>query len=145
MPFTGGVYTPPLGAENAVPGAVIRSATWNAIFTDIATALTQLAQQQIINPPTAVNNVSGYTSLTTDTLILVTGNTPGITLVDSTTKSSPVTIVGAATGIFSTYNTTLLTTNSQTIDGLASGTVVLTTDYQSITLVPLVSGGWVTI
>jgi hypothetical protein len=36
MSFTNGVYTPPSGAENAFPGQVIASATWNAIFTDIA-------------------------------------------------------------------------------------------------------------
>ena len=36
MGFTNGVYTPPSGAENAFPGQVIASATWNAIFTDIA-------------------------------------------------------------------------------------------------------------
>jgi len=36
MPFALGVYTPASGAENAFPGQVIASATWNAIFTDIA-------------------------------------------------------------------------------------------------------------
>lgn len=147
MPFdpTTGIYTPPLGAENAMPGEVIRSATWNSIFTDIATALTQLAQKQLIQQPTIISNSSGYLVSTIDTLILVIGNTPGITLPDSTSKTSPVTIVGAATGIFSANNMTLFTQNSQLIDGLASGSIVLTTDYQSITLVPLASGGWVTI
>ena len=37
-----GIYTPPTGAEDATPGTVIRSATWNTVFTDIAAALTQL-------------------------------------------------------------------------------------------------------
>lgn len=45
MPFdSSGVYTPPNGSENAFPGQVIASATWNAIFTDIADAITALAQ-----------------------------------------------------------------------------------------------------
>lgn len=42
MPYSNGVYTPPTGAENASAGTVIRSATWNTIFTDISTALTTL-------------------------------------------------------------------------------------------------------
>ena len=41
-----GVYTPPNGAENAFPGEVIASATWNSIFTDLSGALTFLGQQQ---------------------------------------------------------------------------------------------------
>lgn len=40
MSYTGGTYTPPTGAENAAPGGVIRSATWNTIFTDMSAALT---------------------------------------------------------------------------------------------------------
>lgn len=39
MGFTAGVYTPPTGAENAFAGKTIASATWNAIFIDIASAL----------------------------------------------------------------------------------------------------------
>jgi hypothetical protein len=50
MPFSGNVYTPPLGAENAVPGAVLQSAIWNSIFTDMAAALTQLATQANTTP-----------------------------------------------------------------------------------------------
>jgi len=46
MPFgPNGTYTPVTGAESATPGAVIKSATWNSINTDYATALTQLGQQ----------------------------------------------------------------------------------------------------
>jgi len=45
MPFnSSGVYTPASGATTAFPGQVIASATWNAIFTDISNALTDLAQ-----------------------------------------------------------------------------------------------------
>lgn len=41
------MYTPPDGAEDAVPGEVIRSATWNTIFTDLSSALTQVGQSQV--------------------------------------------------------------------------------------------------
>jgi len=47
MPFSGTIYTPPTGAENATPGAIIQSATWNAIHTDIAAALTEVMSQLI--------------------------------------------------------------------------------------------------
>lgn len=52
MPFDAdtGVYTPPSGAENAFPGKVIASAVWNAIFTDIAAALTQFGEVFIAEP-----------------------------------------------------------------------------------------------
>ena len=43
MPYSGTTYTPPTGATNATAGVVIRSATWNTIFTDLSTALTQVA------------------------------------------------------------------------------------------------------
>lgn len=46
MPFNGsGVYTPPNGAENAVPGGLIQSSVWNSIFTDISTALTTVGER----------------------------------------------------------------------------------------------------
>src|SRR5271170_5972907 len=50
MPFVGPIYTPPAGAESATPGAVVQSAVWNAVFTDIAAALTQLATQANTTP-----------------------------------------------------------------------------------------------
>lgn len=50
MPFSGNTYTPPTGSENAAPGQVVQSAVWNAIFVDIAAALTQLATQANTTP-----------------------------------------------------------------------------------------------
>jgi hypothetical protein len=45
MPFDAtGLYVPTSGAETAFPGQVIASATWNAINTDYANALTDLAR-----------------------------------------------------------------------------------------------------
>ena len=52
-----GVYTGPTGSTNATPGQVIRSATWDTINGDVATALTQLAQQVFLPIPRTV--VSG--------------------------------------------------------------------------------------
>lgn len=50
MPFnSAGVYTPAAGATTAAPGDVIRSATWNSIFTDISTALSTLGAQGLAN------------------------------------------------------------------------------------------------
>lgn len=45
MPFSGNTYTPPTGSENAAAGQVVQSAVWNAIFTDLASALTQVMNQ----------------------------------------------------------------------------------------------------
>ncbi len=42
-----GVYTAPSGSTTAFSGQTIASATWNAIFTDISTALGQLGQANI--------------------------------------------------------------------------------------------------
>lgn len=50
MPFTGNQYVPPNGATNAAPGQVVFSAVWDAIFTDLAAALTQLATQANTTP-----------------------------------------------------------------------------------------------
>lgn len=44
MPYSDGVYTPPTGTTTAVPGEVIRSAFWNAAFTDVSAALTNIGQ-----------------------------------------------------------------------------------------------------
>lgn len=50
MPFdNAGVYTNAAGATTAVAGDVIRSATWNAIHTDLATALSQLGAMHAVN------------------------------------------------------------------------------------------------
>jgi hypothetical protein len=50
MPFSGNLYTPPNGATNAAPGQVLQSAVWDAIFTDLASALTTLMTQANTTP-----------------------------------------------------------------------------------------------
>lgn len=141
MPFnsTTGVFTPPDGSENAAPGLVIRSAVWNAIFTDIATALTELAQLMAINPRTASSG--SFSVTTTDTLILVTANAPVITLPACATKVGRVTILGAATGIFSLHNSVLTPQGGETISG--ESTVTLSIEHQVATLYPLSAGGYI--
>jgi hypothetical protein len=142
MPFDStGTYTPPAGAESAAPGQVIASATWNAIFTDISSALTRLGQGQIVQSPRIVNASGGITVAVTDTTVLIQASVPTVNLPAAATKPSPVTIVGNAAGIFSSHNSILAPNGVETIDGLA--TVTLTVDYQVVTLVPLAAGGWV--
>jgi hypothetical protein len=50
MPFNGNQFVPIAGSETAAPGTVLQSATWNAIFTDMAAAFTQLATQANTTP-----------------------------------------------------------------------------------------------
>lgn len=51
MPFNAaGTYTPASGATSATPGQVLQSAVWDAIFTDISSALTTLMTQAINTP-----------------------------------------------------------------------------------------------
>jgi len=54
MPFSGNLYTPPNGATNAAPGQVLQSAVWDAIFTDLASALTTV-MTQLNTVPTFAN------------------------------------------------------------------------------------------
>jgi hypothetical protein len=142
MPFNTatGQYTCATGATNAFPGEVIASATWNSVFTDIQTALTQLGQSQIVFLPRIITTVGGITVATTDRLILINVNVATITLPSAASKVNPVTIIGNASGIFSTHNSVITPNGGDTIDGLA--TTTLTTDYQSITLYPLAAGNW---
>jgi hypothetical protein len=67
-----GIYTNPTGAENAAPGQVIRSATWNTINISYATALTQLAQWS--QTPTIATKVTNYTIATTDAGVIINSN-----------------------------------------------------------------------
>jgi hypothetical protein len=72
---------------------------------------------------------------------VIEANVPTITLPASATKLNPVTIIGNASGIFSVHNAVFAPNGSEKIDGLSTPPS-LTTDYQSITLLPLAAGGW---
>lgn len=142
MPFdSAGVYTPPNGATNAFAGQIIASATWNALFADIASALTKCGQNQLIQAPRIISAVGNITVSTTDRIIIIQASVPIITLPASITKLNPVTIVGGAVGIFSTFNSTLTPNGSEKIDGLTPNPV-LQGDFQAITLVPI-AFGWI--
>jgi hypothetical protein len=137
---TTGVFTPPNGATNAFPGQIIASATWNAIFTDIANALTQVGQQQTVYAPRVITTAAAFTVGAIDRVILVDQAVGTIFLPSSATKLSPVTIIGNAPSVFGSGNAVLQPNGTETIDGLSS--VTLTGNYQSVTLLPLSGGGW---
>jgi hypothetical protein len=134
------VYSPPNGAENAFPGEIIASATWNAIFTDISNALTQLGQQQLVYSPRIISTPGTFTVAVNDRVVLVEAAAGTIVLPASATKVNPVTIIGGSSTIFGSANAILLPNGAEKIDGLDSTT--LTGNYQSITLLPLAAGGW---
>ena len=135
-----GVYTGPTGAINSAPGNVVRSATWNTINIDVATALTQLAQQVFLPTPRTV--VSGsFTVAVADTAVLVKGNSPTIVLPLSSTKTGIVRIFGAATTVFGSVNALVIATSPDTISG--TGTITLTTNYQVAAFYPLSTGGYI--
>ena len=135
-----GIYTGPTGSTNSTPGQVIRSATWNTINTDVATALTQLAQQVFLPIPRTVASGS-FTVAIADTAVLVKGSSPTIVLPLSSTKTGTVRIFGDAATVFGSANALVIATSPDTISG--SGTVTLTTNYQVAAFYPLSSGGYI--
>ncbi len=140
MPFDAfGVFTNVAGATTAQAGDVIRSATWDNIHTDYAQAFTQLGQQSIQAPRyvTAAGNVQVTVN---DSVVVIQAAAAIINLPAGATRTAPVTIVGGAVGIFSASNSVITPVGGDTISGLA--TVTLTSDYQSITLLPLTAGGY---
>ena len=148
MPFNTntGIFTPPTGAENAAPGQVIASATWNTVFTDISLGLTQLGQGLVVNGPRVISTPGNFTVSTIDSYILIQAQASTITLPDSTTKVGGVVIMGNNSTIFGSANATVVTTGGQVINGRTSPAYTLTTNYQSLNLFPLASpGGWVII
>lgn len=142
MPFnSGGVYTPPNGAENAFPGQVIASATWNSIHTDMSTALTSLGEQNYTNVPRVISSAGNNTVNTTDAYIFIQANVPSLTLPLSSSKPFPVKIMGASAGIFGSDPMVILPTSPDTISG--QGTLTLNANYQVATFYPLASGGYI--
>ena len=145
MPFSpSGVYTPPTGAENAVPGAVIRSATWNSIFTDIATALTQLGERSWVQSPRTVTSAGNFTVLATDTAIFVASPAATIILPGASLMQAPVRVLGSSSTIFGSNNSVVLTTGTDKISN--QGTLTLATNYQVASFYPIpatIGGGYV--
>lgn len=80
MPYdSSGTFTPVDGAENAFPGKVIASATWNAIFTDISAALTLLGQ--LILTVGTVKTTAGPFTITTETFVILNKGSPSATAI----------------------------------------------------------------
>ncbi len=129
-----GIYTPPTGSENAAPGDVIRSATWNTINVEAATALTQLAQQAYINGPRSNLAPGSFTVHATDNLIFVQFSAPTITMPLASTKVGPVKIIGANSTIFGSNNSVVVFSGGELCSGLSSFT--LNTNWQVVTMYP---------
>jgi hypothetical protein len=139
MPFAAtGVYTPASGATDAAPGDLIRSATWDAIFVDIAAALTLLGRQ--LYGSTAVTSTP-YIPVAADALLLV--NRAGVVAVNlpaASSRSGYPLMVKDASGAAQTNNITITPNGVETIEGLAS--LVIDTAYGGFWLFPI-TNGWV--
>jgi len=139
MPFnSAGVYTPASGATTAVPGQLIQSAVWNAIFTDISSALTLLGQQ-LYGTTTVVS--TPYVPVLTDSFLLVNDAAPvAINLPTAASRNGyPLTIIDSS-GAANTNNITITPNGVETINGLTS--LVIGVAYGGYILYP-VSGGWI--
>ncbi len=103
---TSGTYTNIAGATTAAAGAVIQSATWNAIFTDLATALTQTMSQLIATQSTQNNICFGNGGLEVwqrGTSIAVAASTTAYTADRwyATTNANQACVIAQATGLVS--------------------------------------------
>lgn len=139
MPFAAtGVYTPASGATTAAAGDVIHSATWNAIFTDITSALTLLGQQ--LYGTTSVTTAT-YVPVATDALLLVNRpNIVGINLPTAASRTGYPLGVKDISGAANTNNITITPNGAETIEALT--TLVINVAYGGYILYP-VSGGWI--
>lgn len=145
MPFlANGTYVPPTGAENAAPGEVIKSSVWNTIFTDISAALTTLGQASPVTAtPTTLTAPGNYTVSASDRMVLVQANVGTIVMPSGTVRTGNVVIAGATSLNFGTNKCVLLPTAPDTFSGLSQ--ITLGTNYQSIALYALASGGYLVI
>jgi hypothetical protein len=136
-----GVYSPAAGALSAAPGQVIRSATWNSIFTDLATlGLTPLGKVTwSTNQPRTVASGS-FTVLTTDVAVFVSGSSPSIYLPAASLVTSPFAILGASGTVFGSANAKVIASGADTLSGV--GTLTLSTNYMVAYFYP-VGGGYV--
>ncbi len=139
MPFNAaGTYTPASGATTAAPGDLIRSSTWNAIFTDISDALTLLGTQ--MSGTTTVSSTP-YVPISTDAMLIV--SVAGAVTINLPAASSrngyPLTIKDVS-GAANTNNITINRDGADTIEGLTS--ITIATDWGGYNLHP-VTGGWI--
>jgi hypothetical protein len=140
MPFnSSGVYTPASGATTATPGALIQSAVWNAIFTDISSALTLLGQQ-LYGQTTVVS--TPYAPVATDAFLLVDyAGAATINLPTAASRSGYPLAIKDNSGNGHTNNITINPNGSDTIEG-TNAALVIQNDFGGFNLYP-VTGGWV--
>lgn len=126
MPFnlSTGVYTPPNGATNALPGQLIQSAIWDAIFTDISAALTQLGHLALAPVETIVTLTPG-TIATSDRNVYFNVATAAVTTLPDaatwkTANPGGVLFLKDISGAAATNNITINRAGANTIDGLTS-------------------------
>ena len=142
MPYapSTGIYTPASGAESAAPGQVIRSLTWNSIFTDLSTALTQVGAATWIKSPRVISSAGATTLLASDGVVYVEAAVSTIFMQPSSLVTAPVYLVGALGSVFGGNNAVVIASGSDTLSG--QGTLTLATNYQIAYFLPLASGGY---
>lgn len=112
MPFSStGVYTPAAGALTAAPGAIIKSSVWNAIFTDMTSAFTQVAQTRfLLNTLTAsasatLGDTTSLTAAFRDYELVFDNLVPGTTTVTLELQVHSGGIFQSTTYLSSTFGT----------------------------------------
>lgn len=121
-----GVYTGPTGSINAAPGGVIRSATWNTINIDYASALTLVGQQLWNGPKTLTSN---YTVLVTDAALIFNA-----TVTATLTMPSPATVIG--------HMLTVKTVAAQAVVSSATVVAPLTATSPGTAILAATAGKW---
>lgn len=121
MPYSvTGVYTPAAGAESAAPGQVIQSAVWNAIFTDLAAALTLLGTN-LASEPVTKTGTSGTVGITEGSTIFNASGTYTVTL--PAASANPGRVWDAKSIAANAVNSA--TSNIVPLAGGAAGTAIL--------------------
>lgn len=144
MPFnSSGAYVPISGSETAAPGQTIASATWNAIFTDIATALTTLGQGGVFPVGKYLVAVKGisFNLANTDNAVAIT-LPPGTTnyrieqaiIANASTTLNPATVglyTATGAGGFAIVTSSTAVTVTSSASNTANNMQVLTVNNQS--------------
>lgn len=128
MPYnSSGVYTGPTGATNQVPGNVIRSATWDTINTDVATALTQVGQQLFNGPHTVT--AGPYTVVAGESALIFNG-------------TGDITVVMQSAATYQGYRLRVKTVAAHNVVSSASNIVPLTSTSAGTAILTATIGKW---
>lgn len=115
-----GTYTAATGATTASSGNTISSATWNAIHTDLATALTNLAQN-FKSVPVTLTGTSGSMTAVHSTLIVNASGTFTLTLLAASSYTGRHLLIKTIAG----YAVNSASSNVVPLAGGAAGTAIL--------------------